>query len=60
MKLGEIKIGALMLIHPSATMEYDNEDMQEVIDLVKQDFNYSSYLTATVGAINRAFSSIGV
>ncbi len=58
MKLGEIKLQALMLIFPNDVLEYNEENIEELIYSLKASNTYSSYLSASVGAINRAFSSI--
>lgn len=58
MKLGEIKLQALMLIFPFDVIEYNEEAMEELIYNLRGSTAYSPYLSASVGAINRAFSSI--
>ena len=58
MKLGEIKLQALMLIFPNDVLEYNEENIEELIYNLKSSGAYSSYLSSSVGAINRAFSSI--
>lgn len=58
MKLGEIKVQALMMVFPSVTIEYDKDDLEEVIYRLKNNHSYSPYIFASVGAINRAFAII--
>ena len=58
MRLGEIKIQALELIFPSAELEYDAENLNEVLFNLRANPSFSSYLSASVGAINRALSVI--
>ena len=58
MKLGEIKIQALMLIFPSADLEYDVEGLDEAVFVLKAHPSYGSYIKSSVGAINRALSII--
>lgn len=58
MKLGELKIQALMLIFPSAELEYDHNNLDEVIFVLKAHPNFGSYIKSSVGAINRALSII--
>ncbi len=58
MLLGEIKLQALMLIFPNDALEYSEDNIEELIYNLKASNTYSSYLSASVGAINRAFCSI--
>lgn len=58
MKLGEIKLQALMLIFPLDVFEYNEENIEELIYSLKSSSTYSAYLSASVGAINRALGSI--
>ncbi len=58
MKLGELKIQALMLIYPMMSLEYDGQDYEEIIYRLKSNHTYSSYVASSVGAINRAFTFI--
>ena len=58
MKLGEIKLQALMMIFPSEVLEYDEDSIQEVIFNLKSSTSYSPYLAMSCGAINRGFSVI--
>ena len=58
MKLGEIKVQALMMVFPSVTIEYDKDDLEEVVYRLKNNHSYSPYIFASVGAINRAFTII--
>ena len=58
MKLGEIKLQALMLIYPSLVLEYDGDDFEEIIFRLRGNHSYSSYIASMVGAINRAFTII--
>ena len=58
MKLGEIKLQALMLIFPNDVLEYNEENIEELIYNLRSSGAYSSYLSLSVGAINRAFGSI--
>jgi hypothetical protein len=58
MKLGELKIQALMLIFPSADLEYDHKNLDEVIFVLKAHPNFGPYIKSSIGAINRALSII--
>ena len=58
MKLGEIKIQSLMLIFPSESLEYGEDNVAEVVFNLKSSRGYAQYLAASVGAINRALSII--
>ena len=58
MKLGDIKLQALSLIFPDGAFEYACKDMESLIFNLKSGSGYASYLVATVGAINRAFTII--
>ena len=64
MKIGEIKIEALALIFPSAELEYDSDTLTDTLFALKENPSYAPYLTASVGAINRAlaviFSRLGI
>lgn len=54
MKLGDIKIEALKLMFTT----YDGDIDIQQIPTLESDENYSSYLVAMPGSINRAFSAI--
>lgn len=58
MKLGQIKLQALSLIYPDWSVEYDDDSVENVIFGLRSNSNFSSYLSASVGAINRAFRLI--
>lgn len=61
MKLGEIKLEALMMISPSDELRCDSEndaELRERIFQLKENSNYSDYLASMPGAINRCFSSL--
>ena len=58
MKIGEIKIQALVLIFPSADLEYEEESINEAVFALKQSPSYGSYISASVGSINRALAVI--
>ena len=58
MKIGEIKIQSLMLIFPSLDFEYDPESLSEAVSRLKANGLYTSYISASVGAINRALAVI--
>lgn len=57
MKLGEIKLEALMLMYPSISIPYNADDTESITEAVfnlKADTSLGELLTASVGAINRA------
>ncbi|MBQ9744731.1 MAG: hypothetical protein IJW19_06360 [Clostridia bacterium] len=61
MKLGEIKLEALMLCfaNPELGVDIDNEEVfLDTLNNLKYDENYKNYMNAMPGAINRCFSSI--
>ena len=58
MKIGEIKLQAMSLIFPSAQLEYSSDNIADGIFRLKSNPSYGPYLSASVGAINRAFSVI--
>lgn len=58
MKIGEIKRQALMLIFPNIELEYDEDSIEDLVYSLKSSPSYSSYLSGSVGAINRALASI--
>lgn len=61
MYLGEIKIQALSLMYPDASVRYDDstpEGIERAVYEMKADHNFSGLLEATVGSVNRAFSVI--
>lgn len=58
MKIGEIKIEALMLIFPSLVLEYDEGELNQTLLTLKENGSYEPYLVASVGAINRALTII--
>lgn len=55
MKLGEIKLEALMMIFPNDVLSVDFSNLNEALGNLKFDPNYNDYLTAMPGAINRCF-----
>ena len=61
MKLGELKLESLILISPQDELMVDGEndsDLSEKILSLRADSNYSDYLVAMPGAINRCFASL--
>ncbi len=55
MKLGEIKLEALMMIFPGEALSVNLEDLNEALGILRGDPNFSDYLAAMPGAINRCF-----
>ena len=55
MKLGEIKLEALMMIFPSEAFNVTEENISEALEVRKGDSNYADYLAAMPGIINRCF-----
>lgn len=55
MKLGEIKLEALMMIHPGEVFNVTEDNLEEAIGVLKSDPNFSDYLAAMPGIINRCF-----
>ena len=61
MKLGEIKLEALMLIFPADELKCYEKDGDALIDKINElasDSSYNDYLTAMPGAINRCFAEL--
>lgn len=61
MKLGEIKIEALMMMFPGKELEVDvsnDSELRDKISQLSEDSNYSDLLSAMPGAINRCFASL--
>ena len=61
MKLGEIKLEALMLCFANPELGIDTEDEEiflNALNNLKYDENYKDYMNAMPGSINRCFSSI--
>ncbi len=61
MKIGEIKIEAIMLMFPSAQISYSSDDDESILNsiyLLKSNGNFCEYVNACVGSINRALSFI--
>lgn len=61
MKLGEIKIEALLMIFPTESILIDSEDDEAIISALlelRENPNYAPYLAAMPGAINRCFASL--
>ena len=61
MKLGELKLEALMLISPLASLRCDTSSEDELAGKITElmgDSNYSDYLAAMPGAFNRCFTSL--
>ena len=56
--VGTIKLQSLSLIYPDWAVEYTDENVDDVIFGLRSNPNFSSYLSASVGAINRAFALI--
>lgn len=59
MKLGEIKVQALMLMYPSLGVKVDSSSDESINNLIfelKANPNYEALLLDSVGAINRALS----
>ena len=59
MKLGNIKLESLYLCFPNPSLCVDTEDdalLTEALSGLKDDPNYSDYLNAMIGAINRCLS----
>lgn len=55
MKLGEIKLEALMMIFPGEALNVTEDNLEEALGVLKSDPNYSDYLAAMPGIINRCF-----
>ena len=55
MKLGEIKLEALMMMFPGDAFNVTEENVGEALEVIKGDSNYADYLAAMPGAINRCF-----
>lgn len=58
MTLGNVKLQSLSLIYPDWSVEYTDDTVGDVIFGLKSNPNFSSFLSASVGAINRAFALI--
>lgn len=58
MKLGEIKLEALMMIFPGEALNIDLDNLSEALGILKADSNFSDYLAAMPGAINRCFGAL--
>ena len=61
MKLGELKIEALMMIFPGTELmvDYENDDeLRDKISQLNEDSNYNDLLASMPGAINRCFASL--
>ncbi len=61
MKIGEIKIEAIMLMFPSAQIAYSSSDDESILNSIyslKSNGNFCEYVNACVGSINRALSFI--
>ena len=61
MKLGQIKLEAILLMYPDANVKFDDTDDESINRAVfelKCDSNFEGLLEATVGSINRALSQI--
>ena len=59
MTIGEIKLEALRISFPDPQLyvdESDTETVSAIISGLKEDHNYSDFLAASVGSINRALS----
>jgi len=55
MKLGEIKLEALMMIFPGEALNVTEDNLEEALGVLKSDPNFSDYLAAMPGIINRCF-----
>lgn len=55
MKLGEIKLEALIMIYPGEAFNVTEENITEALEVIKGDPNYADYLAAMPGIINRCF-----
>lgn len=55
MKLGEIKLEALMMIYPGEALNVTEDNLEEALGVLKSDPNFSDYLAAMPGIINRCF-----
>lgn len=61
MKLGELKLEALMLIYPADELKCNIDDSDELCDKIAElasDSGYYDYLVAMPGAINRCFAEL--
>lgn len=61
MKIGEIKIEAIMLMFPSAQIAYSSDDDESILNSIyqlKSNGNFREYISACAGSINRALSFI--
>ena len=61
MKLGELKLEALIMLLPSAELLCDSENdetLREKLLELRGDSNYSDYLISMPGAFNRCFASL--
>ena len=56
MKLGEIKLEALMMIYPSEVFNVEFENLEEALFVLKANPNFADYLANMPGIINRCFS----
>ncbi len=55
MKLGEIKLESLMMIFPGEALNVDLDNLNDALGILKADSNFSDYLAAMPGTINRCF-----
>ena len=55
MKLGEIKLEALMMIFPGEVLNVTEDNLQEALGVLKNDPNFGDYLASMPGIINRCF-----
>ena len=61
MKLGELKLEALMMITPLAELDADADGSTALADRIRElreNSNYSDYIVAMPGAFNRCFTSL--
>ncbi len=55
MKLGEIKLEALMMIYPGEVFNVDIDNLESAMVALKGDPNFADYLANMPGIINRCF-----
>lgn len=55
MKLGKIKLESLMMIFPGEAINVPEDSMEEALEGLKSDPNFSDYLANMPGIINRCF-----
>lgn len=55
MKLGEIKLEALTMIYPGEVFNVIEDNLEETLNVIKSDPNFSDYFASMPGIINRCF-----